>query len=158
MQTTNKEVVFMYANNTSVSVEKSQQEVQSILRKYGASKFGTMEDHHKAYIMFGYNNLMIQISVDLPKRDESIKTPTGRKRKESQADIAYEQNVKQRWRSLVLLVKAKLVAVSEGLTTIEKEFLGDIILPDGKTISMKIAPQIKKLSESGEMPKLLGNI
>lgn len=144
----------MYANNTTVSVEKSQQEVQAILRKYGANKFGTMEDHEKAYIMFGYNNLMIQISVDLPVKENVSSTPTGRKRKENQIDQLYEQSIKQRWRSLVLLVKAKLVAVSEGLTTIEKEFLGDIVMADGRTISMKVLPQIKKMAETGKMPQL----
>ena len=57
-----------YAANTSVTVEKSQSEVQSILRKYGAERFGTMEDKDSAYLMFEYNHLMIQITVPLPKK------------------------------------------------------------------------------------------
>jgi hypothetical protein len=46
--------------------------------------------------------------------------------------------------------------VTDGITTIEKEFMGDIVMPDGNTLSMKILPQIEKMSQTGEMPKLLG--
>ena len=36
-----------YASNTSVSPEKSQAEIQNTLRKYGADRFGTMEEKNK---------------------------------------------------------------------------------------------------------------
>ena len=145
-----------YAENTTVSVEQSQFEIKRILRKYGADKFGAMEDRTQAHIMFGYDNLMIQISVPLPQREEFIETASGRPRKDSQVDQEFEKAIKRKWRSLVLLVKAKLVGVNDGLTTIEKEFLGDIVMKDGKTLATKLVPQVRKMAETGEMPKLLG--
>lgn len=144
-----------YASNTTVSVEKSQQEIQKILRNYGADKFGTMEDKEKAYIMFGYNNLMIQISIYLPQISDCLKTETGRIRKKLQVEQEHDKAIKRKWRSLVLLVKAKLVGVSDGITTIEKEFIGDIVMPDGATLSMKLLPRIEEIAATGNMPKLL---
>lgn len=45
-----------YAKQTSVSPEKSQAEVQQLLRKYGATK----------HVVFEFNRLSIRISVSLP--------------------------------------------------------------------------------------------
>lgn len=106
--------------------------------------------------MFSIKGLAIQITIDLPERDSFGKTDKGRVRKQSQADVAYGQAVRQRWRSLVLMVKAKLVAIEDGITTVEKEFLSFIVLPEGITIGEKLVPQIKKMAETGTVPKLLG--
>jgi hypothetical protein len=144
-----------YAQNTSVSVEKSQQEVQNILRKYGADAFGVMERKDIAYLMFEYNGLMIQITVPLPKKEEFIKTDTGRSRKNNQAEQAYEQAIRQRWRALVLAVKAKLEAVESGISTIEKEFLAFVMMPDGKQLSDHLLPQLLQIASTGRVPKLL---
>ena len=42
---------------------------------------------------------------------------------------------RERWRALLLLVKAKLVAVDGKIATFEEAFVGDIVLPEtGKTV------------------------
>jgi len=144
-----------YANSTSVSVEKSQQEVQRILRKYGAERFGVMEDRTSAFLMFEYNKLMIQITVPLPDKKEFMSTDSGRSRKLIQVEQAYEQAIKQRWRALVLAVKAKLEAVESGISTLEKEFMAFVMMPDGKQLGDHLIPQLLQIAESGKMPKLL---
>lgn len=144
-----------YAGNTTVSVESSQREVQSILRKYGADRFGVMEDRDKAHLMFSIRGLAIQITISLPSKGDFELTEKGRSRKKSQSDAAYEQAIRQRWRSLVLMVKAKLVGIEDGITTIEKEFLAFIVLPEGITLGDKIIPQIEQVAASGKMPSLL---
>lgn len=146
-----------YAANTTVSVEKSQSEVQSILRKYGAGRFGTMEEPGiAAYLMFEYKEMMIQITVPLPQREEFKKTDTGRHRKETQINEAYEQAIKQRWRALVLAVKAKLEAVEIGISTLEKEFMAFVVMPDGRQLGDHLLPQLQQIAKSGNMPKILG--
>jgi hypothetical protein len=147
-----------YAQNTNVSIESSQQEVQKILRKYGADRFGTMEDRKAAYLMFEYQGLMIQITVPMPDKKEFKTTEKGRVRKANQAQEAYHQAVRQRWRALVLAVKAKLEAVETGISTLEKEFMAFIMLPNGKSIGDTLIPDLKHIAESGKMPKMLGMI
>lgn len=144
-----------YAAATSVTVEKSQSEVQLILRKYGAKRFGTMEDENAAYLMFEYDQLMIQITVPLPKRSEFEKTETGRVRKSNQITDAYEQAIKQRWRALVLAVKAKLEAVEIGISTLEKEFMAFVMMPDGRQLGDHLIPNLKQIAADGKMPKML---
>lgn len=144
-----------YAVNTSVSPEKSQEEIKNTLRRYGADRFGIMEERDKAHVMFEYNGLMIQISVDLPKIEEFKKTETGRSRSTSVIESAFEQAIRQKWRSLTLAIKAKLEAVESGISTIEKEFMAFVIMPDGRQLSEHIVPRLLDLSKGGEMPKML---
>lgn len=42
-----------------------------------------------------------------------------------------------------------------GISTIEREFFYDIVLPDGKTVGEFMAPQIETAYKTGEMPPLL---
>jgi hypothetical protein len=145
-----------YAEGTTVSVEKSQSEVTAILRKYGANRFGTMEDESTAFLMFEFKGLSVQIAVPLPDISEYSKTETGRIRATSAAEEARNQAIKQRWRALVLAVKAKLEAVEIGISTVEKEFLAFVMMPDGRQLSEHLIPKLQEIVASGNMPKLLG--
>jgi len=147
--------VTQYARNTNVSVTQSQIEVQAILRRYGANRFGTMEDEKSAYLMFEYQGLLIQIQINMPSKDDFVRTPTGRPRNNAQIEREHEQAIKQKWRALVLAVKAKLEAVESGISTIEQEFLAFVMMPDGKPLADHLVPNLKKIVETGSMPKML---
>ena len=144
-----------YASSTSVSVPQSQVEIQSILRKYGANRFGTMEDEQYAYVMFEYHKLMIQIRITKPDEKEFQTTATGRARDEYKIQQEVEQAIKQRWRALLLAVKAKLEAVESGISTIEQEFMAFVVMPDGQTLAEHIIPRLAEIAETGKMPKML---
>lgn len=145
-----------YANNTVVSPEKTQNDIRDTLRKYGAGRFGIMEEEDKAHVMFEYNNLMIQLTITLPKLEDFEKTEAGRSRKMSAARDAHCQAVRQHWRALLLAIKAKLEAIECGISTIEKEFLAFVVMPDGRNLGDHLIPELKKISTTGKMPKLLG--
>jgi hypothetical protein len=144
-----------YANATSVSPEKSQQDIRETLRRYGATKFGVMEEEEKAHVMFEYNRLRIQLTIGLPAKDEFQITENGRKRKQSSVTEAYNQAVRPRWRALLLAIKAKLEAIECGISTIEKEFLAFVVLPDGSQLGDRLMPQIENMAKTGKMPRLL---
>ncbi|WP_243647545.1 hypothetical protein [Cuneatibacter caecimuris] len=57
--------------------------------------------------------------------------------------------------ALYLIVKAKLEAVETGISTIEREFFYDVVLPDGKTVGEWMAPQLETVYQSGDMPSML---
>lgn len=144
-----------YANNTSVSPEKTQSDIRETLRRYGAGKFGIMEEDGKAHVMFEYHNLMIQITISLPDKKTFIKTDTGRQRKSSAINESYNQAVRQRWRALLLAIKAKLEAVESNISSIEKEFMAFVVMPDGKSLGDHLIPKLEEISTTGKMPKLL---
>jgi hypothetical protein len=84
-------------------------------------------------------------------RDGRGATRTPQKRQE-----AHEQACRERWRQVVLLLKAKLEAVAIGLSTIEREFLADLYLSDGRTVHEAITEDLANMYETGKVPLLLG--
>jgi len=56
---------------------------------------------------------------------------------------------------IVPLIKAKLVAVESKRITIKDEFLAYTVMPDGRTVSEWLQPQLEDAYTSGKMPPLL---
>lgn len=146
-----------YASSTSVSVEKSQAEIQRILARYGVEDFGVMNRSGVGSVIFQHKGLTVQIDVPLPGRDDAEfkLTEKGRDRGEAAALKAWEQACKSRWRALLLAIKAKLEAVETGISTIEREFMPFIVMPDGRVLAEHVTPKLEAFAESGEMPQLL---
>lgn len=147
-----------YAENTSVSSEASRAEIERILFRYGATGFGYMVQPSRAQIMFEIGNRRIRFTLVLPDRTDRSFTHTperGRERTSAAAEQAYEQAVRQSWRALALVIKAKLEAVAAGITTIEDEFLAHTVLPSGATVGEWARPQIAQVYASGRMPELM---
>ena len=69
--------------------------------------------------------------------------------------MRHDQACRQRWRVLLLVIKAKLEAVTVGIPTIETAFLANIVLPDNTTAGEWMLPQIDRAYRTGEMPPLL---
>jgi len=148
-----------YAEDTSVSVERSKGEIEKVLRRYGADKFMSGWDNERALIGFRADNRMVRFTLPLPKREEFSETPTGRARRNPAAiEKQWEQACRQRWRALMLVVKAKLEAVEAGIAEFESEFLAYIVLPDGSTMGQWARPQLAKAYESKAMPKLFAGM
>jgi hypothetical protein len=144
-----------YAKSTTVSPEKTQSEIRETLRRYGAVRFGVMEEADRAHVMFEYESLMIQLTINLPSLHDFEKTKNGHRMAQAASEAAYAQAVRQRWRALLLAIKAKLEAIECGISTIEKEFLAFVILPDGMSVGDHLVPELKKIASTGKMPKLL---
>lgn len=144
-----------YASNTSVTPEKSQEEIKRTLRKYGADRFGVMEERTRAHVMFEYSGLLIQLSIDLPNRDEFAVTESGRDRSSASIETSHNQAIRQRWRALLLAIKAKLEAIECGISTIEQEFMAFVVMPDGRSLGDHIIPNLAEIQKTGNMPKML---
>ena len=146
-----------YAENTSVSTEKSRAEIERTLQRYGADQFMYGWDQERAVVGFRMVGRQIKFLLPMPDKNskEFTSTPTGKTRKETQAYAAWEQACRQKWRALSLVIKAKLEAVEAGIAIFEDEFMANIVLPNGSTVSEFMLPQITTAYESGEMPKML---
>ncbi len=141
-----------YAENTSVSVENSRAEIERTLRRYGADSFAYGWDQARAQIEFVHEDRRVRFVLPLPDRNSpEFKLTASRKqrRSEAQAEAAWEQACRQRWRALALAIKAKLEAVAAEITTFEAEFLAHIVLPGGQTVGQAIAPQVEAAYETG---------
>ena len=152
-----------FAAHTTVSSEKSKQEIERILTRYGAEEFiyGTRSD--RAIVAFKMCGRNIRFMLPLPDRKspEFTEYKQGSStflRAEDAAAKRYEQAIRQKWRALALVIKAKLEAVESEITDFEDEFLAHIVLPGGQTMGEIAKPQIKIAYESGEMPPLLEHL
>jgi len=146
-----------YAERTEVTSDKSRNEIERTLRRYGAGAFAYGWAGNEAQVMFEMTGRRIQFRLPLPDPTDKkfTETPTGRERTGAAVEREYEQAVRQRWRALALVIKAKLEAVDAGITTVEDEFLAHIVLPDGRTVGEWTRPQLHEVYASGTMPALL---
>jgi hypothetical protein len=150
--------VTRYAQGTDVSSDKSRSEIERTLARYGADQFFYGWQDGAATIGFRMHDRRVQFILPLPDRssDEFALTPSRKwARSDVERDRAYEQAVRQKWRALALVVKAKLEAVESGITTFEEEFLAHIVLPSGQRVGAWMIPQVTRAYELGTMPPLL---
>ena len=147
-----------YAAETSVSQDRSRAEIEAILKRYGATSFMYASEETAAMIGFRISDRMVKFVLPMPdpKSREFTHTPArGTLRSPAEAEKAWEQAGRQRWRALALVIKAKLEAVAAGITTIEDEFLAHTVLPDGSTVGQFMKPQLALAYEQGSMPTTL---
>lgn len=149
-----------YAEKTSVSTDKSRAEIERTLNRYGADQFMYGWDQKKALIGFRLADRQIKFVLPMPDKSdkEFHRTPTGKARAEAAAFKEWEQACRQKWRALSLVIKAKLEAVEAGIAIFEDEFMANIVLPNGSTVSQFMLPQIAEAYENGAMPKMLPDL
>lgn len=146
-----------FAEKTTVTPERSQAEIMSILRKYGATKFVNGFDETHAYIMFELSTRRVRFELPLPDISDFEYTDNGRARKRAQMISAHEQEIRRRWRALALVIKAKLEAVSTGIVSFDAEFLAHLVLPDRSTIGERMLPRLDDVVATGKLPPMLGS-
>jgi hypothetical protein len=145
-----------YASETSVSVERSKAEIERLLQRYGATEFAHGWRADRAVIQFKMRDRYIRFVLPLPDKSEFRSTPLGRRHRSDDDTLkAWEQGCRQRWRALALTIKAKLESVESGIEELETAFMGQIVMPNGRTISEQVLPAIESAYKSGKMPELL---
>ena len=144
-----------YASTTGVTVDRSRAEVEQILSRYGATMIMYGWDQDQAMIQFEASGRRIRFLLPMPDREDPAftMTPSGKQRRsDTEAHRAWEQGCRQRWRALVLVIKAKLEAVETGISEFEAEFLANVVLPNGVTVGDFMRPQIDAAYVGGQMP------
>ena len=133
-----------YAEDTKVPASRSRYEIERLLTTCGATGFlaGWSQDQGKHVIQCFIEGRMLRFTVALP--DE-----------ESAHPLSVEQEERRRWRALLILIKAKLDSIRSGDSTLDNEFLANLVLPDGKTFADWAGPQIENVYSKGKMPLLL---
>ncbi len=134
-----------YAANTRVPVHRTKNDIERVLERYGVDGTIIGQFAQRAYVEFAMvaEKRVVRIFLDLP-REEKYRTK-----------VKYEQAVRQAWRALYLVLKAKLESRESGIETFDEAFMPHIIMANGKTVGQQILPDFQRTLETGEMPKLL---
>jgi len=149
-----------YAAKTKVDVDQTKIEIQKLLVKYGATGFAIAWMDGTESVAFEIAHWRIRFSFPELTPDDVRKDATGRERSPAHlvggtVKSALEQAKRARWRELLLLIRAKLVAIENGVTTVEEEFHAHIILPNGQTMHEWATPYLKHAYLEGQMPPML---
>lgn len=145
-----------YAQQTTVTPDRSRQEIERTLARYGANQFMYGWAGKGATVGFRMHDRLVRLVVRHPSQEDVPRTPTGRAKRNQ--DKALDVESRRRWRSLALVVKAKLEAVDAGISTFEAEFLAHILLPDGKTVGEWASPQLDQAYRTQRMPALMPGV
>lgn len=134
-----------YAEGTSVPADRTRSEIEHLVTKHGATGF-----------MFGNNG--VQALVVFEMKDRRLKfivpMPSLNKTRSNERDVARE--TRRRWRALLLVLKAKLEAVSSEIVEFDSEFLAHIVVRGGETVGDQMVPQLREALAGGRLPPLLG--
>ncbi len=151
-----------FASSTKVPVNNSKNEIEHTLKRYGSSGFmyANDEDDQGTFIAIAFKvdgrGIKMCMRMPDPKADEFSKDNRGRDLAPSVVESRIQQDERRRWRSLTLIVKAKLEAVDSGVATFDQEFMPYMVLPSGKTISEELLPKLAAWRTTGKLPLLLG--
>jgi hypothetical protein len=167
-----------YAENTHVDAKRSRDEIERTLQRYNAmgfaygweqrevmkpaycNRYGCRQvgqeptevcyrDHafgvvkskkvvrEVAIIQFKVKNRAVKLEVPMPTQEEE---GTATK---------HEKAVRQRWRALSLVLKAKLEAVESGISTFDHEFLAHMVMANGLTVGQALIPRLTETVERG---------
>jgi hypothetical protein len=152
-----------YAEGTTVSVEKSRAELDTLLGKHGAQQRGIMSDEaqNRAIVGFVLHDRRYKLVIPLPAPTPPSKSEEPRAwafwsdaQRKAYIQKEHEQACRARWRAIVMLVKAKLEVVRIGLSSVEKEFLADLLLPDGRTAGETIESYVADVIRGGSQGPL----
>jgi hypothetical protein len=146
-----------YAESTSVPEAKSRDEIERLLKRYGATGFAYGWEHDYVMLGFRVKERSIRILLPMPGPDDPAftRTQAGYLRAEKAGRELYEQERRRRWRALALVIKAKLEAVETNISTLEQEFFAHLVLPTGQTMAEWFAPQLARLYDTGSLPPML---
>ena len=133
------------------SVEAVKAELDARLRQHGAHMvaLGHDDEQGRAFILFATASGQVRMLVPMPRPSDwpDPSTHSWLTRRECPSDwnrwsvhqrvdwvrAELTQAIATRWRSILAIVSAKLDWIALGMSTLEREFLPDVVLPGGRT-------------------------
>jgi len=153
-----------YARETTVPVAKSRQEIDTVLRKWGANQLQWSDDYENGRAMLrflwkhGDDSFIARFSIQMPT-DSQLREECVDGRNGDFSQTKYDKATKRRGmiehRELALFIKAAFVAVEAGIIPAEHIFLPFIEGGDGMTVAEAIMPRLGVMLQKGSATALL---
>lgn len=132
--------------STEVPISKSQDELRQMLMKFGAEQFTFGQGPDWAGLEFVHEGHLVRMRC--PLRSYDAKMASRPHKKTLTPETWPEAEGRRIWRVLVWSVKARLVAVDEGLETVEQAFLAHMVDP---ATDRTLWQTVREAIESGRM-------
>lgn len=151
-----------YAAGTTVEQNRTVQDLEKLLESYGATGFAYGKKGSKQLVAFEMQGRSVRFALHLPPVNDPSVIPLAQEMARAAKvavprapGAAYAFIARQRWRALYLIIKAKLVAIDEGIRTFDNEFSWNVVLPGGETVGELLEPHIDRVYATGHIPPLL---
>jgi len=134
----------MFARETRVPVIQTQSEIQRMLDRAKAKQYSTGVDYdlRMARVQFRLHDRVVRFTLALPDPGKHRSTER------------YAKAERQRWRALLLVIKAKLESVESQIETFEEAFLANIVMPNDQTVAQIVLTQVAESYKTGKMRAL----
>lgn len=145
-----------YAAGTQVTAEKSRVEIEKLLVKQKATQHGVGFDTERgeAIIQFTIDKRQVALRVAMPKREAFAKSRHGYYPTAGKVDELWQQAIRERWRGLLMVLRAKFVAIETGVESFEQAFFYWLQLPTGGTVGEVVMPKYHQAIANPQVPML----
>lgn len=128
-----------YANSTTG--QRALEDIRKVVQAFGCSKFAPMEDFAtgEVTIQFEYRGRMVQVTASAKgyasalMKEKPFTHRTRKSRTEYERDMLKQGQIAV-WSILRDWIKGQLTAIETGILSFDAAFLGQILLPDGRTV------------------------
>lgn len=151
-----------FAEATDVSIERTRLELERLLAAYKARATAVFNSGEEAAVAFEMQDRRVLFRLRMPDpksreltHSKPAKHNPSRPLSPGAARARYDQACMRKWRALLMAIKAKLVAVDEGIETFEDAFMAHVVMPDGRTVGEHVRPRIESAYKEGKMQPLL---
>lgn len=134
-----------YAQGTKVGIDKTRQEIDRLLEKNRAEDRTMTVNSGGGGVIFKLRGRYVRIGVSYAARTDRRFTHNryGAQRPASAAEKDYRQDCAERWRALLIVIKAKFAAIESGVESFEKSFMPDFVMKDGGTVYEHAEPMLQ---------------
>lgn len=135
-----------YATGTAVPVDRTRTEIEHLLDRHGATGF-----------VYGTTNGQAMLAFEMCDRRLRFLVPMPQPNKSRTDENKVKAEIRRRYRALLLVLKAKLEAVSSQIVAFDEEFLAHIVTDGMRTVGDQLLPTLPDvIANGGKMPPLLG--
>lgn len=154
---------YRYAADVSTSVADTMSSLREMLEEFGATGFMDYIQQGQGYSIVAFQTdsgaFIVYVPLPDPQMFSASEPPRGKTEHRRKFRSEWERERARILRVVFALVKMKLVAANEGVTSIEKEFFSDLVVwnADGRqqTVYEWYAPQVEHLRSAGLQPPIL---
>lgn len=157
-----------YASGTIVAWERSRDAIEKLVRKHGGGSFGYGSVGNRHQLSFSIalprpasapkdkprELRFVRLEVTIPPIESFQWTPGPRPKRRHPGAMQDARDAEERrlWRATLLLLKAKFEGAAAGLTTLEREFFADTVLPDQRRVFEAARSTVAEAYSTGKLP------
>lgn len=119
-----------YAEGTTVTVESSRGEITGILTKHGVQRMGWQTGPEQDELLFELKGNHYRFAIRKPTLHDIRRLYPNTRDENAKLNAEW----RRRWRAQVLLIKAKLEFADGDTTTVEREFVSNLLVDGHQTI------------------------